>query len=313
MNQVTVTIPATSANLGPGFDCLGLALGLYNRITFTAVSASSMQAVSHPTLTISITGVDAAKLPTDKSNLVYQSACHLFDKIGKRPSGLHISQENNIPVGSGLGSSATAVLGGLLAANALIEGDLSQSEILEMATALEGHPDNVAPALFGGLVLGLMDGKTVHIEQLPIAQQQVAVILPDFELSTHAARAALPAQVSHQDAIFNASRLGLLMRALETAAYGKLTLAMQDKLHQPYRLPLIPGMVHAFEAAYAAGASGVALSGAGPSLIAFAADRHAEIVEGVTAVFSQNNLTSRSWILPIDTTGSQIKTIPKSV
>ncbi|VAW43128.1 Homoserine kinase [hydrothermal vent metagenome] len=298
MNQVTVTIPATSANLGPGFDCLGLALALYNKITFTAVSA--------PTLIIEISGIDAAKLPTDESNLVYQSACRVFDLLGKRPSGLHIQQENNILVGSGLGSSATAVLGGLLAANALVDGSLSQSEILEMATALEGHPDNVAPALFGGLVLGLMDGETVHIEQLPIAQQQVAVILPDFELSTRAARAALPAQISRQDAVFNASRLGLLIRALETAAYAKLPLAMQDKLHQPYRLPLIPGMGDAFKAAYAAGAAGVALSGAGPSLIAFAADGHAKIVEGVTAVFSQNHLTSRSWILPIDTSGSQL-------
>lgn len=301
MNQVTIIIPATSANLGPGFDCLGLALGLYNRITFTAVST--------PNLTIEISGIDDAKLPTDESNLVYQSACHLFDQVGKRPSGLNIVQENNIPVGSGLGSSATAVLGGLLAANTFIEGDLSQSDILAMATALEGHPDNVAPALFGGLVLGVMDGEKVHVEPLPIAQQQVAVILPDFALSTHAARAALPTQISRQDAVFNASRLGLLIRALETADYDKLSLAMQDKLHQPYRLPLISGMGQAFKAAYAAGAAGAALSGAGPSLIAFAPDHHAEIVERVTAVFSQNKLTSRSWILPIDTTGSQIITL----
>jgi homoserine kinase len=298
MKKVTVTIPATSANLGPGFDCLGLALGLYNHITFTAVSQS--------TLTIDVTGVDVAKVPTDETNLVYQSACRIFDLLGKRPSGLHIEQENNIPVGSGLGSSATAVLGGLLAANALVDGGLSQADILTMATTLEGHPDNVAPALFGGLVLGLQDGETVHVEQLPIAQQQVAVILPDFELSTQDARAALPAQVSRQDAIFNASRLGLLIRALETAAYPKLTLAMQDKLHQPYRLPLIPGMAAAFAAAYAAGAAGVALSGAGPSLIAFAPDGHAQIVERVTAVFSQNQLNCRSWILLIDTSGSQI-------
>lgn len=301
MNQVTVTIPATSANLGPGFDCLGLALGLYNRMTFTAVST--------PNLTIKISGIDTAKLPTDKSNLVYQSACYLFERVGKRPSGLNIVQENNIPVGSGLGSSATAVLGGLLAANALVDGGLSQSDILTMATALEGHPDNVAPALFGGLILGVMDGERVHVELLPVAQQQMAVILPNFTLSTHAARTALPVQISRQDAVFNTSRMGLLIRALATADYDKLSLAMQDKLHQPYRLPLIPGMADAFKAAYAAGAAGVALSGAGPSLIAFAADGHAEIVESVTAVFSQNNLSSRSWILPINTTGSQIITL----
>lgn len=298
MTQVIITVPATSANLGPGFDCLGLALALYNHVTFTAVST--------PTLTIEVTGLDAEKVPTDESNLIYQSACHMFDRLGKRPSGLHIQQENNIPVGSGLGSSSTAVLAGLLGANALMDGHFSQSDILAIAAAEEGHPDNVAPALLGGLVLGVMQDEQVHIEQLPIAPQQVVIVTPGFQLLTKDARAALPTQISRQDAIFNASRLPLLIRALETAVYPTLTLAMQDKLHQPYRLPLIPGMTEAFAAAYAAGAAGVALSGAGPSLIAFAPDRHEEIVAAVTAVFQQNNLTSRSWILPIDTAGTQI-------
>ncbi len=292
MTQVTITVPATSANLGPGFDCLGLALGLYNRVTFTAVS--------HPILTIEVTGLDATKVPTDETNLIYQSACRMFDRLGKRP------QENNIPVGSGLGSSSTAVLAGLLGANALVDGCFSQADILAIAAAEEGHPDNVAPALLGGLVLGVMQGEQVHIEQLPIAQQQVVIVTPNFQLLTKDARAALPTQISRQDAIFNASRLPLLIHALATAAYPKLALAMQDKLHQPYRLPLIPGMTEAFTAAYAAGAAGVALSGAGPSLIAFAPERHAEIVAAVTAVFYEKNLTSRSWILPIDTTGTQI-------
>lgn len=298
-NQVTITVPATSANLGPGFDCLGVALGLYNHVTFTAVP--------HPSLTIDVTGLDAEKVPTDDKNLVYQSASRMFDRLGKRPSGLHITQENNIPVGSGLGSSSTAVLAGLLGANALVDGQLSQADILTIATAEEGHPDNVAPALLGGLVLGVMEGDQVHIEPLPIAPQQVVIVTPDFELLTHDARAALPTQISRQDAIFNASRLPLLVRALETAAYPQLTLAMQDRLHQPYRLPLIPGMAEAFTAAYAAGAAGVALSGAGPSLIAFAPTGHDQIVAAVTAVFRQHNLGSRSWILPIDTTGTQIR------
>lgn len=298
MSQVTITIPATSANLGPGFDCLGLALGLYNHVTFTAVSS--------PALTIEVTGLDAAKVPTDETNLVYQSAHNMFERLGQRPSGLHIRQENNIPVGSGLGSSSTAVLAGLLGANALVNGRFSQADILAIAAAEEGHLDNVAPALLGGLVLGIMDGEQLHVEQLPIAPQQVVIVMPNFELLTRDARDALPDQISRQDAIFNASRLPLLIRALETAAYPTLTLAMQDKLHQPYRLPLIPGMPAAFEAAYTAGAAGVALSGAGPSLIAFTPENHAEIVAAVTAVFQQNGLTCRSWILPVDTAGSQI-------
>ncbi|MCA9945599.1 MAG: homoserine kinase [Ardenticatenaceae bacterium] len=298
MTQVTITIPATSANLGPGFDCLGLALGLYNHVRFTAVAA--------PKLTIEVTGLDAEKVPTDETNLVYKTACRLFDQLGKRPSGLHIEQENNIPVGSGLGSSSTAVLAGLMGANALVDGHLTQADILALATAEEGHPDNVAPALLGGLVLGVMQGEQVHIEPLPIAPQQVVIVTPSFELLTRDARAALPNQISRQDAIFNASRLPLLIRALETADYPILTLAMQDRLHQPYRLPLIPGMAQAFAAAYAAGAGGVALSGAGPSLIAFARENHAKIVTAVTAVFQQHNLTCRSWVLPIDTAGTRI-------
>ncbi len=307
MNKhVTVTIPATSANLGPGFDCLGLALALYNRVTFTATFAHTEEPAPPPALSIAATGLDAEKVPTDETNLVYQMANCLFARLGKRPSHLHIQQENNIPVGSGLGSSSTAVLAGLLGANALMDAPFTQAELLNMATAEEGHPDNVAPAMLGGLVLGVMYGEQLHIEPLPIATQQVVIVTPQFQLLTKDARAALPTQISRQDAIFNASRLPLLIRALETADYPTLALAMQDRLHQPYRLPLIPGMATAFAAATAAGASGVALSGAGPSIIAFARDGHEKIVETVTAVFQQNNLASHSWILPIDTAGAQI-------
>jgi len=308
MKQVKITIPATTANLGPGFDCLGLALGLYNHVTFTAVSPI------HPfhdqpcmTLDITIAGIDAHKVATDSSNLVVQSANHLFQLVEKRPSALHMHQFNNIPVGSGLGSSSTAVLAGLLGANALVNGNLSCADLLQIANEIEGHPDNVAPAFYGGLVLGAQTEQILHIEQLPIAPMQAIIVLPDFHLLTSAARAALPTHISRADAIYNAGHLGLLIRALETADYDKLAIAMQDKLHHPYRIPLIPGMEPAFAAARQAGAKGVALSGAGPSLIAFAPDNHEAIVEAVTAVFANAGLSSRSWILPIDKTGSIIQ------
>ncbi|HFQ93440.1 MAG TPA: homoserine kinase [Anaerolineae bacterium] len=297
--SVTVTIPATSANLGPGYDCLGLALGLYNRITFSETA--------EPGLRITVTGTDAHKVATDETNLVYQCAQIVFDEAEIRPSGLHIRQENSIPVGSGLGSSSTAVLGGLLAANELVGRPFTRAEILQMAVAAEGHPDNVAPALYGGLILGIAHEKGLHIERLPVAEMKVVVVLPDFYLLTSEARAALPAKVSIPDAVFNASRTPLLIRALETADYTKLALAMQDKLHQPYRIPLIPGLADAFTAAYAAGAAGVALSGAGPSLIAFAPSGHEAIGEAVTAVFAQHQLPSRTWILDVDRAGSQVQ------
>lgn len=309
MKQVTITIPATTANLGPGFDCLGLALGLYNHVTFTVISDHTPQP-NNPQineLQIIVNGVDAHKVPIDTSNLVAKTANLMFDRLGKRPSRLHIHQTNNIPVGSGLGSSSTAVLAGLLGADALTGGNVTQTDLVEMATDIEGHPDNVAPAFYGGLVLGLQTETCLHIEKLSIPPIQVVIVLPDFHLLTTDARAAIPSHVSRADSIFNTSHLGLLIRALETADYDKLAIAMQDRLHQPYRIPLIPGMNAAFAAARQAGAKGVALSGAGPSLIAFAPDNHQKIVDAVTAVFAGTGLSSRAWILPIDTTGCTVQ------
>jgi homoserine kinase len=296
--QATIIVPATSANLGPGFDCLGLALSLYQTVTFTTCP--------EPGLTITAEGEDAHKIPTDASNLVWQSAELIFNRFGERPFGLHIHQRNEIPIGSGLGSSSSAVLAGLFGANALLGGPLSRAELLQTAADLEGHPDNVAPAVYGGLILGVQDGETLLIERIPVPPLRVVVVLPDFHLPTAEARAALPAQVSRQDAIFNAARLGLLVRALETADYGKIRVAMQDRLHQPYRLPLVPGLAEAFAAAYAAGAAGVALSGAGPSLIAFAPDGHEGIGAAITAVFAHHHLASRVWILAVDEEGSRV-------
>lgn len=302
MTQVTITIPATSANLGPGFDCLGLALALVNHITFTAVPPTP----STPPLTITVSGVDAHKVATDKSNLVYQCAHIIFDKVGQRPSPLHIHQENNIPVGSGLGSSSTAVLGGMVAANELVGRPFTPAQILQFAAEKEGHPDNVAPALYGGLVLGVAHETGLHVERFALPELQAVVVLPDFHLLTSEARAALPAQVSRQDAIFNAARTPLVIRALQTADYDLLRIAMQDRLHQPYRIPLIRGMAQAFAAAQAAGAKGVALSGAGPSLIAFAPDGHERIAAAVTAVFAQHGLASRVWVLAVDNQGMRL-------
>ncbi|MCP4359316.1 MAG: homoserine kinase [Chloroflexi bacterium] len=298
MTKIHVTVPATSANLGPGFDCLGLALNLYNRVTFTAVTT--------PTLTIAINGTDAHKVAADESNLVYQCANIIFEKVGQRPSGLHIQQENNIPVGSGLGSSSTAVLAGLLGANELVGRPYTLRQLCQFATKIEGHPDNVAPALYGGLVLGISDEHGLCLEQFDLPDMKVVVVLPDVHLLTKEARAALPQQVSLNDTIFNASRTPLLIHALQTADYDKLAIAMQDKLHQPYRIPLIPGMAEAFTAAKAAGAKAVALSGAGPSLIAFAADGHEVVGEVVTAVFADISVDSRTWILEIDRGGCRV-------
>lgn len=298
LSKVTVSVPATTANLGPGFDCLGLALDLCNQVTFVEVGSS---------ITVEVSGEGADTLPVDSSNLVVQAAERLFDRVGRRPAGLQVLQENRIPVGSGLGSSAAAVLGGILAANAIIGSPLSRSDLLELAVDMEGHPDNVTPALMGGLTIAVATDSGLAVERVTPAQLQVTVVLPDFDLPTAEARRALPQSVTMADAIFNVGRVALLVRALERGDYNRLAVAMQDRLHQPYRLPLIPGMATAIEAGKDAGAAAVVLSGAGPSAIAFAPTGHDRIAIAIAGAFASHGLKSRSWVLDVNVRGSSIQ------
>jgi homoserine kinase len=326
--QVTVTIPATTANLGPGYDCLGLALTLYNEVCMVGseetvtiaeaeATATGQAQTTKSSYTISVAGIDQEKIPTDESNLVARAAELIFRRAGVWPRSVAITLRNAIPVGSGLGSSSAAVLGGMFAANALVGAGLANDDILRLATELEGHPDNVAPAIYGGLVLGILTHNAaneleVTLEKIAIPPLQAVVVLPDFPFSTAEARAILPPYISRAEAIHNASRLPLLIRALETADYSRLREAMQDRLHQPYRLPLIPGSEAAMAAAYAAGAAGVALSGAGPSLIAFARDDHdlqQAIRQAMSSAFAAANLSTRSWLLTADRRGCQVSDI----
>jgi homoserine kinase len=295
--QVTVVVPASTSNLGPGFDCLGMALALHNRVTLIPEKEG---------LEVAIRGEGQGSLATDGTNLVVRAAKRLFKEIGGGPAGLRIEQENEIPVGSGLGSSAAAVLGGLLAANALAGAPLGRPELLALAAEMEGHPDNAVPALYGGLTLVIQDAQRLIVEPIEVPAMKVIVILPDYTLSTAEARAALPESVPIGDAIFNASRLAALVRALAAGDYERLQVVTQDRLHQPYRLPLIPGMVDAFEAALTAGASAVALSGAGPSVVVFGKDGHERFGRAARDAFAAAGLNSRSWVLPIESRGARV-------
>lgn len=295
MNKTIVTIPATSANLGPGFDCLGLALSLYNQIIVTPADQ----------LTITLEGEGADKIPTDPSNWAYRAFCYPFQQLELPIPIVHFHQINQIPVGSGLGSSAAARLGGLLAGNAFLPASLPPTAILEWAAALEGHPDNVAPALLGGLTLALINGG-LFVHPLAVAEMEITVVLPAFALPTAQARAVLPTHLSRQDAVFNAGHLALLVEALRTGDIAQLRLAMQDRLHQPYRLPLIPGMMKAFAAVQALGAA-VALSGAGPSLLVLADGKGAEISQTAMQAFAEAGLSARSWQLNIDRQGAIVQ------
>lgn len=291
MTAVRVSVPATSANLGPGFDCLGLALSLRNRAVVSP--AGRTQVIVH--------GEGAGLLPQNEENLVLQAMHHLARYAGKSLPPLQVDQENSIPVGSGLGSSAAAVVAGLLAANALLGAGLPPPLLLALATELEGHADNVAAALYGGLTLVAGDESI----SLPIAPLQAVVVLPAVALSTQAARVALPANVPHAAAVFNLGRLGLLLQGLAKGDYALLARAMADRLHEPYRIPLIPGMEAALAAARAAGAA-ACLSGAGPSLIAFAPAGHEELARAIRSAFATAGLDSRTWLLAGDSRGAEV-------
>jgi homoserine kinase len=269
--KVHVKVPATTANLGPGFDALGLALNLWNEAEFVCTEDNK--------IVVAVSGEGEGKLPGNAENAVAEAALQVYDLTGKHCTGLQIDCLNRVPLSSGMGSSSAAMLAGMLGANALLGNPLTDEEILKLAIETEGHPDNVAPAMLGGLVASIVHENRVFSMRLPAKANHgsihATIVLPDFDFPTKQARAILPKQVERKDAIFNISRAVLVTEALRTGNLDLLGIAMKDSLHQPYRLPLIPGAIAALEAGKKAGASAVALSGAGPSLIAFSSKAEA--------------------------------------
>jgi homoserine kinase len=257
---VHVRVPATSANLGPGFDALGLALDLDNEV----------QASEDDRISVSIEGEGVRRLPTSADNVVARGVRLAFQAAGRPFRGVALRCVNRIPPARGLGSSSAAWVGGLMAGNQLMGGPLSREKLLELAAGAEGHPDNVAAALYGALTVSCTgaDGRVLALS-LPVPDSLSWVVLvPSITSSTAEARAVLPASVSRGDAVFNVQRVALLLAALHTARDDALPTALDDKLHQPYRRALFPWLPAVAEAARAAGALGCVLSGAGPSLLA---------------------------------------------
>lgn len=300
MKKVSITVPASTANLGPGFDCLGLALGLRNTVELYATKQG---------LEIDVEGEGAERVATDTTNLTYRAAEAVFARVGRRPEGLRWHAVNGIPVGSGLGSSSAAIVGGLAAANALVDGRLTREDLLRLATEIEGHPDNVGAAIFGGLTLTSATEGELLVKALPVPPMKVAIALPDHRLSTAQARAALPKDVPLKDAVFNIGRALFTVQALTSGDFELLRWAMNDRLHQPYRKRLIPGFDAVMTEARRAGAVAVALSGAGPSLVAFTPDRHWDVAAAMKAAFETNGLACRTFVLPVDQQGVQVSVI----
>ena len=298
--QVRVRIPATTANCGPGFDTLGIACTLYNEVVLELSGPVGQ-------VEINVSGDGADTLPTNSRNLVLRAVRTVLDKVGETQSGIRLSLVNAIPLSRGLGSSSAAIVGGLVAANAMVGNRFNQAEILDMATEMEGHPDNVAPALYGGFTISVMAGEKVTCLRLPLPQElKLVVCIPEFRLSTHKARQAIPAMVPHKDAVYNVSRTALLVGSLTSGKLEHLGEALNDKLHQPYRAPLIPGMPEVFAAGLAAGALGVAMSGAGPSLMAYTTEGPQAVGEAMVAAFAAKQIVSRYLCLDVDYEGAKV-------
>ncbi len=260
---VAVRVPATSANLGPGFDTLGLALSVYDELTVTELPAGELE--------IEVEGAGSEDVPRDASHLVVRAIAYTYEAFGRRMPGLRLHARNVIPHGRGLGSSGAAVVAGLLAAKGLLEGDvaMSDSDLLRLATEMEGHPDNVAPALFGGLTIAWTERSgPAHKKLLVHRGVSPLVFVPDFTMSTELARSLQPTSVPREDAVFNVSRSALLVAALMQSP-ELLLAATEDKLHQDYRAQAMPATIALVQTLREAGFAAV-VSGAGPSVLVLA-------------------------------------------
>ena len=295
---VKVRVPGTTANCGPGFDTVGVACTIYNSLELTLTNSKK--------LTIEISGEGEGVIPVNENNIVFKAVQAVMQKTGENFEGLTIKMINHIPLARGLGSSAAAIVGGLLAANQITGNTLTKQELFNMATDIEGHPDNVAPALFGGITISVVQDGAKHLRFLPARGIIMVVAIPDFQLSTKTASKVLTASVPLEAAIFNISRTAMLVGALCTGDYAHLKYALQDKIHQPYRMPLIPGIKEVFHAAVSNGAFGATISGAGPCLIAFTEENPDQIGNAMVEAFNISNIKSKYLILGIDSQGATL-------
>lgn len=302
MTSVAVRVPATSANLGPGFDTLGLALSVYDELVVTALEPGRIE--------IAVEGQGADDVPRDETHLVVRSIASGFAAAGRPLPGIRLEGRNAIPHGRGLGSSGAAIVAGLLAAKGLLESEtaeevLDSATLLRLATELEGHPDNVAPALFGGLTIAWMDETGPQHKKLLVHRGVSPVVfVPEFTMSTHAARGLQPLHVSREDAVFNLSRSALLIAAL-TQSPELLLAATEDKLHQSYRAAAMPETDRLVQALRAAGFAAV-VSGAGPSVLVLA-DGPGRRLEAAALAESVADTPWDALMLAVDVKGGTVR------
>jgi homoserine kinase len=292
-----VRVPASSANLGPGFDCLGLALGVYLTCRFQPAAK----------LEIRVRGRDAAQISTGEDNLIWRTALAVGADVGETLAPISLEIENDIPLGKGLGSSAAALTAGVVIADHLLGLHWKPNRILDEAAKLEGHPDNVAAAVLGSIVASATDiGGAVRAVRVELpANYAVAVVVPDFMLPTSESRHVLPANYSKADAVFNVQRSAILMAALATGTTSAFPVALEDRMHQPYRYPLVPGLEEMVKLR-APGLLGCALSGAGPSILVFYERGSEQVCDLVRQIFALHGHNSETLCVPIARDGYQL-------
>lgn len=279
--MIKVQVPATSANVGAGFDSLGLAVSMYNTASFEEND------------TLQVSSSDGTYVPTGENNLIVRTVKQVFEECGKPFHGLTLVQTNAIPMARGLGSSSACIVAGILGANAMLGSPLTQEDELTLATKIEGHPDNVAPAILGGFVASAYDeGKVYSLKKDIQPTLEFATFIPDFKLLTEKARAALPKEVSHKDAVYNLSRAALCALAFCNERYDFLPIATKDSLHQQYRLPLIAGGEQIFALAKEHGALASFISGAGPTIMAVVEKQNESFWQSANNALQQTKETS---------------------
>ncbi|WP_160680214.1 homoserine kinase [Clostridium sp. C8-1-8] len=295
--MVEVKVPATSANIGPGFDCLGLAVKKYNRFVVEEIEEGLV-----------FEGCEEEF--KNEENLIYVSMKKCFDKLNYTPTGLSIKIEGDIPVSRGLGSSAACVVGGVLAANGLTGSTLSKEEVLNLAAEMEGHPDNITPALFGGMTVSVSEENKTIYNKINIKEEiKLCALIPDFKLSTDKARAVLPKTIDYKQGVYNIGRVALMISALSSGNLDLLKIACKDKLHEDYRAELIENFYDIKNKCSEFNALAVFLSGAGPTIMVMLRKDDSSFLNNIRNYL--DTLRSRWEVLEldIDNEGAQVKVL----
>lgn len=295
--MIKVKVPASSANMGAGFDTLGVAVGLYNRVSIEEIEKGLRIKTVNP----------GGFVLQNENNLIYRAMQAVFDIVGYKPKGVRIIQKSAIPMTRGLGSSSACIISGMLGANAMSGRKLPYSEILNLAAKMEGHPDNVAPAMYGGFCISMMEGDRVITKSIKLDPKiKFAVMIPDYFVATRKSRGILPSKVSINDAAFNIGRASMFQTALVSGDMELLKYACEDRLHQPYRKNYIDGMDEIFDTTYQLGARATYLSGSGPTVVSIIDSNYDSFYKNISNFFKENSHKWTCKILSIDNVGTVV-------